>query len=217
MFKAAEVLTILGKRGSGKTTLCKHAQRHYPRLIIFDLLGEYRGLRGPDIFHVSSLAGFGQALKLTLDRPQFKIIIRVNLRDPDREAVFEELMILCYERKKFATQAGSPHTSIQVVIDEVHEYCHAHYMPAPFKEALLLGRHQEMGLILASQRPANVHKDILAQSHHLFCSLIVETNDFNYLKGYFGPDPEKLKSLPKYHFLWKSDDRPLQVVKVTPI
>lgn len=46
------------------------------------------------------------------------------------------------------------------------------------------GRHIKVGIMSASRRPANVHRDLTSQADELICFRIVETRDKKYIQEY---------------------------------
>lgn len=198
MFSATDVVTILGKRGSGKTTLGRKIQSVYPRLVIFDRLHEYECEENEE---VETFDAFAEKIKWSLDQEQFKIVFRFDIEADNHDEVFNHALRVLYYRG-----------SCCVVVEEVHNFASTHFLPQWFREILLTGRHRELSLILTSQRPAEIHKTLLSQSAHIFCGSMHESNDLRYLSSFMGDDAEKLPHLPQFRFLHFRPGEPSQEI-----
>lgn len=94
-----------------------------------------------------------------------------------------------------------------LAIDEVHEFCPSSHLGIPpiIKTILLQGRHRNVGFFAASQRPANVHNDILSEAScgrmHVF--RLGFGRDLDYMRGWV-PDIERVTrfQLPGEHITW---------------
>ena len=213
-FKSTDKIFITGQTGSGKTTLARHIQKCFPRLVIFDRVRDYENERGEGIFHVSTFETFGRAIAATLNEKTFKIIFSFDIDADNHDDVFNMAMRVCYKRWDHCEYQNP----ICVVVDEIHNFATPHFIPKYLKESYLSGRHQNLGIIAASQRPANVHKDVLAQSTHLFCANFSEANDIKYFREKMGEHAEKLRTLPQFEFLhFQNGATPVMTWKVEPL
>lgn len=195
---------ILGKRGSGKTTLSRKIQKHsaFQRLIIFDRLGEYSDEKGENVKICETVPDFGAALKEFLKKPKFTLIFQFDIEATNHDEDFNQLMRALYYLGNFC-----------IVIDEVHNFASTHFLPQWLREVLLTGRHRKLALIGTSQRPAEVHKTLLSQCHHIFAGTLHEKNDVDYLSKVMGPEAERLSKLKPYHFLHFRPGFPAKIVK----
>lgn len=193
LFDAVTVTTILGFRGCGKTYLSRKIQSLYPRVIIIDVTGEYS-----DGIECHDFEEFTLALQNSLNEPEFRIIFHSHMdAGPEEKAVIEHCIRLAMIRSS-APEAA--HNNILLVLEEVQNYSSAHSLPHYLRYAYLTGRHHGMAVLATSQRPAEVHKTILSQSHNLFVGHVQEANDIKYLASRLGEHADRLYTLPERKF-----------------
>lgn len=202
MLNETSVVTIFGTRGSGKTTVSRSLQKIYSRVIIFDRLREYRKKGEPEsTIFVQSFDDFSQKIKENFDKNKFRIIMEFSL-DADAEE-FNEACNLVY------------HTgNCLLVIEEIHHFASPHMLPKKLKELYLTGRHQNIALIATTQRPAELHKTVISQSHFIFAGRVFEPNDIRYLSGFMYEASKQLQKIEKFNFLIYSDGEILKKIKI---
>lgn len=190
-FKQTDLISIFGKRGSGKTTLCKNIQRAFPRVVVIDLLQEYSDDECD--FRVQNLQDFARILiALTRARSkQFRIVFQFDIENSDDEtADFDVAMHLLY---KFG--------DCMIVIEEIHHYMRGEQVPEWLRKMILVGRHRGVGIIATSQKPATVSKVFTSQCHHWFIARMFERNDVKYFSESIGDSAQMLLKIPPYHFM----------------
>jgi hypothetical protein len=195
--KSTDCILIMGRRGCGKSYLCKKIQSVWPRRIIIDSLSEYT--EGDIVFNFFE---FTEKLKYykANNISQFEIVYQFDPENELSEEEFNQIMRVSYY-----------FGNVQVVIEECQLYSNPHKMPKWLKNSLLTGRHQNMSLLFTTQRPAELHKTILSQCTHIFCGQILEGNDLRYLSSFLGRESDKLPTLPERNFLYFTDKGVRQV------
>ena len=187
-FKADDCILIMGRRGSGKTYLGQRLQKIWPRRVVLDTLADYS--EGDVVRSFNEFAEKMRELKNS-GKNNFVVIYKF---DPEREITeneINEILRLCYY-----------FGGIQVVIEEVHNFSSPHKLPKWFRQCLLTGRHQNLSLMVSTQRPGELNKTILSQCSHIFCGNLIEGNDLKYVANFLGQSSEKLVSLPPRRFLY---------------
>lgn len=186
MFEATDVVTILGRRGTGKSFLCNRIQSCFPRIVIFDTMHEYTGG-----MIVRNFEEFALVIRETFMNSEFRIVIQFALQCENKDLVFEEILKVLYALQ-----------GICIVIEEIHEYASAHRIPAILKFTVLTGRHRKIAMICTSQRCADVNKGILAQSNHIYSGQLHTVSDVKYLSEVIGEvAKETLPKLEERKFL----------------
>lgn len=186
-----DLIAIFGKRKGGKTTLCKNLQKAFPRVVVFDIMREYRADECDII--VQNLQDFARVLiSLTNHKSKkFRIVYQFDIeKTADECEEFDTAMHLLY-------QFGD----CMVVIEEIHMYMRREWCPEWLKKMILTGRHQKLGIMATSQKPAEVSKTYTSQCEHWFISRMFEKNDMKYFLDSIGAVAESLRTLRRYWFL----------------
>jgi energy-coupling factor transporter ATP-binding protein EcfA2 len=196
MFKSDDCILIMGQRGCGKSHLARNLQKMYPRKIILDTLADYSE---GEIVH--SFSEFADALtRHHSSGDDFTLIYKFHPESEASVEEFDEIMRLSYY-----------FGNVQVVIEEVHNFSSPHVLPHWLKQCLLTGRHQNVSLMITTQRPGELNKTILSQCAHIFCGKLVEGNDLRYISAFLGTDAKRLVSLPNRQFLYFSENGVQQI------
>lgn len=170
------VLSIFGRKGSGKTTLARKVLQEFDRVIVFDTLGQYDG---EECWTVEAcLAAFERAA----ERPRFTISCRLaDVND------YLDLFEVAFELP-----------GVLLVFEEVSFYCSAYALPAELSTIVRYGRNRSIDQIYIARRPAEVHRDLTAQSDVIVSFVQHEPRDVAYLSAAAGEDVSRVRSLPAY-------------------
>lgn len=170
--------------------MCKTLQRAFPRVVVIDLLHEYAAADCDMLVH--SLPAFGAALvRLTETQAErFRLVYQFDIEGADETQDFNQALRMLYH-----------FGNCMVVIEEIHHYLAREHMPEWLKKLVLVGRHQGVGILATSQRPAEVSKTFVSQCHHVFAGVCFEKNDLAYFRDTIGDVAERLSKIPPFHFL----------------
>lgn len=175
------ILTVFGRKGSGKTTLVKKIVAEFPRVLIVDTNGEYDDAVGIVFHNLDEALEYLTAVSNTNDA--FSMAY-VPLDMPKDGLDFLEVAF---------TVPGT-----LVVLDEAHMYCSSSTMPTPVQKLVRLGRHRSISQVYVAQRPASLPRDITAQSDVVVSFQQHEGRDLEYMGKLFGRSAEGLKTLAPY-------------------
>lgn len=193
MIRPDDCILVMGRRGCGKSFLAKKLQSRWPRRVIIDSLNEYK----KEKLKFSSFDAFADKMQELKDTKakEFVVVYQFDPESDLHHEIFDQIMRLCYY-----------FGDIQVVIEEVQLYCTPHQLPKWLKNCLLTGRHQNLSLMFTTQRPGELNKTALSQCAHIYCGQIVEGNDLRYVASFLNEDAQRLSSLKKRRFIYKSDE-----------
>lgn len=189
-------IAILGRTGSGKTTLSRTIQACYPRVLIVDKVQDYQ----PDgvTYFFKDFSEFSRFMLNHQSAPRLRVVFQFDLHERDFLPLAEEIFALAYDWG-----------DCLVNVDECQFYSNSHYL----SNLNLVGRRRNIALLCSTQRPANMHKDLVSQASDLFVGTLYETNDMLYLKGML-PDEERAKvpNLQPTQFLHYAPGQPAEIV-----
>ena len=173
-----KITVILGRKGTGKTTLAKQRAASVSRLFILDNLAEYReGLifeTFRDLEHYFLLEG-----------ERFRCICRFRTEE-DQEALFD-----------FIWTVGR----CTLLAEECDWYAPSDKgASAAFLNLVKYGRHQEIDIIAVSRRPAEISKMLTSQADELVSFRQTEERDLDYL-AHYGFKGEELQHLPDRQYV----------------
>lgn len=163
----SNVICVIGRRGSGKTTLVKYYL--LPRLqpfIIYDSIGEYS-----DIENCSLVESESDLFDLLEARANIRIVPGTGGGDLEK---------ICYILQKGVQ-------NYHLFVDEFHVLYDHHMTFAAdnpnFKKLVLLGRHKGLGVIISTQRPTDIPKYVLSQATVVYCFHVYHKQDVTFLSN----------------------------------
>ncbi len=196
-------VAVIGQSGSGKSYLigviCEELLRNNLNFCIIDNEGEYYSLKEKfDLILVSNEGdvSFGVDYKELIAKSiknNLPIILDVSDISNEKEEVNKFLTSLF----ELESKLREPYL---VIIEEVDKYIPQRGKEKEkleiIKEIAKRGRKRGLGLLIASQRPSFVDKDVLSQCNVAFIGKLFTKNDIQSVSIFFS-EREKLKELPK--------------------
>lgn len=188
------VVSVFGKRGSGKTTLIggqlKDARGP---VVVLDILGNFEKVEGS--VTVSSIGEMIEAIKdylqlsKTADLKNIPKIIVLKAADPDQAVDYASAALW------HGDEGGT------LVIDEADGF---NFSNAPCYDQLMrYGRNRNIDVVTGCRRPAEVSRNITAGAGMIFAFGSHEPRDVDYFSAtVFGRNAEKLLTIEKYHGLY---------------
>ena len=168
MKRENEIIVILGKKGSGKTSLAMNLIRDKRRLVIFDFNREYEGF-----YVVQTPEQLIEVFRLNFDA-DFKVCYRPDpLRDIDDHFLYLSGAVFSMHNVTF-------------LCEEVDLVSSAGDMPDGLKKIINYGRHRGINLIALSRRAHKVPRDLTANADRIISFAQFEPRDIRYLAEYMG-------------------------------
>lgn len=185
---------VFGKRGSGKTTLCKRLalDKKFPLVVVYDPRYQVQAgtvVSTPDEF-VDLLIKKGP-----------KGVVTYSPRYPK-----EEFPLICRYLR------DTPFNDTLFFVDEVSMVCDPYNIPPEFQDLIRFSRHNRIGILMSGQRPKDVNRDLTAQCNHLFIFKQHEPGDIDYFSGFLGKNAHAAKDLPEFSFLYSDFTDKIKVV-----
>lgn len=196
------VLSIFGRKGSGKSTIVREIVVEHDRVYYLDSMGEADASSGFEVVH--GMEACVSAIMGTRGKKKF----RLSLRMDDTEELIT-LLDLIYEVAE--TLPGC-----LVVVEETSFYCSPSFLPSEISKLVRYGRHRGIDQVYIARRPSEIHRDLTAQSDLIVTFAMHEPRDLAYL-AQIAPtreEAERVRNLPKWKVAaWGDMDRvPLAVL-----
>lgn len=195
------IVTVFGRKGSGKSTLVRQIADEFPRVTVIDTLGEY-GVRTHTarnlVLPSTIMPGWtvtqtkvqgGAAIVRLAKLPEF----RLSLRAADTVDLLELLEVV-YEVPDQL-----------VIVEEASFYVSPSQLPPQISTLVRVGRHRRISQVYVARRPSELHRDLTAGSDLVVSFQQHEPRDVEYLVKLAGPEAASVKSLKRFK-VWAYGD-----------
>lgn len=174
------IITILGKKGSGKTHLAKNIIALCPLpVFIIDSLHEYS--QGVIYNNIKDLI-YDYVNKLN----KSNVYILRPVSDIDIDTMFKCVYKI--------------NNTLTLVCEEADMYCNPYKIDEYFSNIIKYGRHYNHNIIAISRRPAEINRLLTSQSDCIITFRQTEARDLQYLKQ-ITQDADKAVNLDKYQYM----------------
>lgn len=169
------IVTVLGKAGSGKTYLIRQILPALPRpVMILDTMNE-----------------FSDGLIFTEAEQLRRYIVE---RRPNATGVYVLKATSDEDANGFFRLVVASQAPMTVIIDEADKYATPYSIHDDLSKTIKYGRHWRQNLIFAARRPAELNRNVTAQSDVLVSFRQTEPRDIKALRDVYS-DAERLSSL----------------------
>jgi hypothetical protein len=175
------VVVVIGRKGSGKSTLVREIVLERQRVFVMDALKEYGPECGCDVVDEDA------CLDAIVDAYERRRRFRLSLRCLETEDNLD-LIDVCYECP-----------GVTVVVEETSLYVSPTTLPTPIAQMVRYGRHQQIDQVYVARRPSELHRDLTANADVIVTFQQQEPRDLLYLRSFFGDEALTLNRLPDYH------------------
>jgi hypothetical protein len=170
MKRENEIIVVLGKKGSGKTSYAMNELRAKERLVIFDFNREYS-----EFYIVTNPEKLVELLTLNY-AGKFQVAYQP---DPTREVS---------DHFHHLSKALFCMSNLTFLCEEVDLVSSAGEMPEGLQRIINYGRHRGISLIALSRRAHKVPRDLTANADRIISFAQFEPRDLRYLAEYMGED-----------------------------
>lgn len=178
---------ITGNSGSGKTTLAHRLYlSHMPRVIILDMTGEWEGKVDATTFDVPELV---QTVRnLARSRSSWKVALAL---DPNELPALVHWLVPVPDVKRSPILAVG---GAALLVDEVDLLAAPGTASEPVRTLYRRSRHVGLSVISTTQRPANVAREVSAQSTHAVVLTLNENRDVDYVTRFMRWDVRQVEA-----------------------
>lgn len=159
-----QIVGMVGRKGSGKSSYLSELLRHCPRFLVFDVMAEHAGKSGNQLQSAGQLAQF---LKWSREQERFA---GFYVPDGPLDEEIEEVSRRVYARGHLC-----------FACEEIPLYTHPGHMPPLFGKLVRTGRHRQIDIAWTAQRAAEVPKTLTALTDIWILFSQVEPRDLSAL------------------------------------
>lgn len=179
-----KIIGLVGRKGSGKSTMAARIMKRAPRLFVFDTMGEHSWV--PNTFHdvdeADRFLAWGDTQEAFAGR---------YVPEDDLEADFAELATLAYEQG-----------DMQFAVEEIPLLCSAGYLSPELGKVVRLGRHKDLSLLWTAQRAAEVSRTLTAMTDVFVLFSATEPRDLQAIADRCGTEiADRVARLPLHGFV----------------
>lgn len=193
-------------RGCGKSTLTHILSSQHPRLIVFDIVDEWKG----NFFIVHNYLEFANIWREQFHKDNYTIVVKFDYgvsRELINDIVSQIVAVVWRTGKDSQLETC-------LVFEEAQFYFPNHGMHPNFMHLITTGRHARVNMICNTQQPAEISKLLISQSSEIYLGRIHEPNALKYLEQSIGAIAEQARVLELLQFLYYPVGHPEQVVIV---
>jgi len=164
-----KIVLILGRKGSGKTSLVRAIVPKLERVVVLDPLEEYHGLiRARDF---NSLLSFLEAVH---EHRKIRIACTFSTMEEYERAIY------------LVREVGN----IWIIIEELNYFVDCWSHEEAYLDLIRFGRHDGVSILMVAQRAAEIPKLFTSQSDAIVSFKQTEPRDLDYLSkiGHIGED-----------------------------
>lgn len=201
------IITILGRRGSGKSTLTRILSENekFSRKIVFDIVNEWQGTHVAHTFEE-----FANIWQNTFHLDSYTIVVKFGIGTDEQKIVETQTKIT---ELVYRTGVDSELETC-LIFEEAQFYFPNFGLHRVNMHMLTTGRHAHINIIANTQRPASIHKLLISQSQAIYVGSLYELNDIKYLYGSIGELAEEASKLPPGEFIYYPVGKPEEIAVI---
>lgn len=189
--KSSQVVTVMGQRGSGKSSYIKAVIPSFSRVLVWDPMSEYNDPRFDRIEDLGDLYEYLAKRKDSF----FQVVF-----SPESDSLFDRVVKVFPEsieeyNSNFAISGA------MFVIEEVDIQANPRCISEGLSKLVRRGRHYEISLMFTTRRPAEMNRILDTQSNKFVCFKMIGANEYNYMRSIMGEVAGDLKSLEPLEFI----------------
>lgn len=178
------IVGVVGRKGAGKSTYIRSHLGVCPRVFLFDVMAEYDSIPN----RLETISGVERFFQWAKDRDTWACRF---VPGGDLEEAIEQICPLVYRQG-----------SCLFVCEEIALYTRPGSVTAEFGKLIRTGRHKEISVVWATQRPAECAKSITALTDLWILFSITEPRDLDAIADRCGAEiANRVSALGQHEFI----------------